>query len=183
MLFWIDNYMFIQKLSNYLTLLDQWMCHYGFEQIKVHESAGLERVFKRGRVEAARFGKVDIYCCVKSLPANATAHAFESFSEQMFNMASRHRSGAPLGFGGMLVVYPLLITENISSELAGFIKEYCPKHFAATEFPSVIDLNTGFVYYYEKTPAWGAFYYAAFRQETYQFFSPLSWKEVSSKLK
>jgi hypothetical protein len=170
-----------QKLSNYIILLDQWMTYYGFEPVKVHESAGLERVYRRSRTEATRFGKVDIYCCVKSIPENATGPALKSFSEQMFDMASSHRSGAPIGFGAMLVVYPLLVTENISAELAGFIKEYCPKHFATTEFPSVIDLNSGYIYYYEKTPVWGAFYYATFRKESYQFFSPLSWKDVASK--
>jgi hypothetical protein len=168
------------RSDHYLKLLEEWMKHYGFEKLNVHAESGADIVFKRSRVELSKFGKVDCYVCVRYMPEGATGQELKVFSEKMFSLANRHRTGAPLGFGAMLVVYPLIITENISAELAGFLKLYCPKHFAAAEFPSAVDLTTGYVYYYPNTPLWGYAYYATYRRESYSFFSPESWKQVSS---
>jgi len=168
------------RSDKYFQMLDGWLKYYGFEPISVHESSGADRVFKRSRVEVSKFGKVDCYICVKYMPEGATGQEMKVFSEKMFSLANRHRTGVPLGFGAMLVVYPLIITENISAELAGFLNQYCPKHFAAAEFPSAVDLSTGYLYYYPGTPIWGYAYYGTYRRESYSFFSPKSWQEVSA---
>jgi hypothetical protein len=170
--------MISEKLTNYYNLLEQWMTYYGFSPITVHADAGIDRVYKRSRFEATKFGTVDAYCCAKFFE-NPDGGILMEFSSKMFDMASRHRTGSALGFGAMLVVYPLIVTENISQEIYKKIRQYCPKHFAATEFPVVIDLATGFVYYYEQTPLWGSAYYAGFRKQAYEFFSPKSWEAVS----
>ena len=84
----------------------------------------------------------------------------------------------------MLQVFPFIITENIFAELANFMKStYCPKHFGAAEFPSVIDLSTNYVYYYTTTPLWGYAYYSGFRRDSYNFFSLKAWEEVNQKAK
>jgi hypothetical protein len=169
-----------ERLSSYLGLLDQWLKYYGFGEIKVNEQAGADKVYFRERVEATKFGQVSFYICVKHIP-NATNDAVRNFSSSMKTLANRHRTGPPLGFGAMLQVFPLVITENITNELAQFIKTYCPKHFAASEFPSVVDLSTGYVYYYPSTPIWGYAYYSGYRRDSYNFFSPKAWEEVSKK--
>jgi hypothetical protein len=167
------------KLNSYYNLLTQWLKYYGFEELKVHPESGADKVFKRGRVEAVKFGKVDFYICTKHIQ-NATRAIVQDFSSKMFSLANSHRSGMPLGFGAMMQVFPLVITENISNELAEFIKSsYCPKHFAASEFPSIVDLATGYVYYYQVTPVWGYAYYNGYRRDSYSFFSPEAWKNVS----
>lgn len=170
-----------QLSDKYFELLDGWMKYYGFEAITVNTEAGTDRVYKRSRVEVTKFGKVDCYVCVKYMPEGATGQELQVYSEKMFSLANRHRTGAPLGFGAMLVVYPLIITESISAELAGFLSRYCPKHFAAAEFPSALDLSTKNLYYYPNTPVWGYAYYANYRTETYNFFSPNAWEEFSRK--
>ena len=164
-----------EKVTKYYELLSKWLAYYGFSPVTVHAEAGIDLVFKRSRFEASKFGNVDAYCCVKYFEKPDT-DSFKSFSSRMFEMASKHRKGAPVGFGAMLVVYPLIATENISDELYKETKLYCPKHFAANEFPSVIDLTTGFLYYYEQTPVWGSAYYSNFRREVYKFFSPKAWE-------
>jgi hypothetical protein len=167
------------KLENYYILLHQWLRYYGFEQLNVHSGAGAERVYRRSRLEATKFGKVDFYICSSFIP-NATKALLQDFSSKMFSLANRHRTGPPLGFGAMLQVFPLIITENITNELADYVKtSYCPKHFAASEFPSVIDLNTGYVYYYQTTPIWGYAYYGGYRRDSYNFFSPEAWKHAA----
>ena len=167
------------KSEKYFEMLEGWLKYYGFEPLNVHADSGTDKVYKRSRVEASKFGKADYYVCAKYMPEGATGQELKVFSENMYSLANRHRIGAPLGFGAMLIVYPLIITENITAELAGFLNLYCPKHFASTEFPSVVDLSTGYVYYYPNTPIWGYAYYANFRRESYSFFSPKSWEEVS----
>jgi len=170
-----------ERSEKYFGMLDGWLKYYGFEAINVNADAGCDRVFKRSRVEATKFGKVDCYVCAKYMPEGATGQELRMFSEKMFSLANRHRTGMPLGFGAMLVVYPLIITDNITSELAGYLSQYCPKHFAAAEFPSALDVNSGNLYYYPDTPIWGYAYYATYRRESYNFFSPKAWEDVANK--
>lgn len=167
-----------QKHSQYMELLAQWLKYYGFNEITVNEAAGTDKVYKRSRIEATKFGNVDFYVCIKYIP-NATPDLIRDYSSKMFSLANRHRTGPPLGFGAMLQVFPLVITENITNEAANFINGYCPKHFAASEFPSIFDLNTGYLYYYPNTPIWGYAYYAGYRRDSVNFFSPDAWKKLA----
>jgi hypothetical protein len=169
-----------EKVTKYYEMLSQWMAYFGFSPITVHKDAEIDLVFKRSGFEASKFGKADYYCCVKYLE-KADPESYRLFSGRMYDLAMKHRTGAPVGFGAMLVVYPLIVTENISQELYNETKLYCPKHFASNEFPSVIDQATGYVYFYEQTPLWGSAYYANFRREAYKFFSPKAW-ETAGKI-
>ena len=173
------DFQMTEKMEAYNKLLEQWLKYYGFEPVNVHADAGADKVFKRSRAQASKFGMVDTYCCIKYMHEGATGDEMKAFSAKMFELCSRHRSGAPLGFGAMLVVYPLIITENFSNELAAFLRTYSSKHFAAAEFPSAIDLATGSLYYYENTPFWGYLYYSGFRKEVYSLYSPRSWEEAA----
>lgn len=167
-----------EKAEAYYKLLDQWLNYYGFQNLNVNEQAGADKVYLRSRIEPTKFGNVSFYVCAKHIP-NADANAVRDFSSKMYSLAIRHRTGPPLGFGAMLQVFPLIITENISAELAQFIKTYCPKHFAASEFPSILDLNTNYLYYYPTTPIWGYAYYSGYRRDCFNFFSPEAWKKAA----
>jgi hypothetical protein len=169
------------KKDTYYTLLEQWLKYHGFEPVTIDPNAGFDKVFKRSRIKASKFGKVDTYCSVRYMPEGATGEELKIFSEKTYELCMRHRTGAPLGFGAMMVVYPLIIIENISKELASFIKTYCPKHFASAEFPSVLDLSTNYLYYYEETPFWGYAYYSGYRKEVYAIYSPRGWQEITKK--
>lgn len=166
------------KAEQYYKLVEQWLQFYGYANLNVNSASNsdVDKVFTKKEDVLTRFGTVYSYCCIKYMK-EASGNDLRIFSGKMFNMASRHRTGLPLGLGAMLVVYPLIITENISPELAEFAKSFCPKHYAATEFPSVLDLNTEYLYYYPKTPVWGYAYYASFRKDVLRFYSPQSWKE------
>ena len=166
--------------KSYLTSLDQWMEYYGFENVPLQEGLEVDRMYRRSRVEATKFGKVDCYSFIKHVPDETGAEYAKSYSDGLFNYAYSHRSGgAPLGFGAMLVVYPVLVVNNISNVLYEFSKHYCPKHFSATEFPSVLNLSSGDVYYYPTTPVWGYAYYANYRRESQRYFSPNAWRQTS----
>jgi len=168
------------QTEEYHTLLKQWMTYYGFEEIKVHAEAGTDIVFKKSEMKASKFGNVKTYCCAKYF-SEINAEAFASYSTKMFDLATRHRDGAPLGFGAMLQVFPLIIADKISNDVYQKVLSYCPKHFAAAEFPSVLDLSTGYLYYYKDTPMWGYAYYDGYRRDSYRYFCPISWQEVKDK--
>ncbi len=167
-----------EKVNKYYDLLSQWMTYFGFDSVTVHADAGIDRVFKRSRFEATKFGNVDVYCCVEFFE-KIDAESFKTFSSRMFDLAMKHRKGNPVGLGAMLIVYPLIITENIPEEVYLETKRYCPKHFAANEFPCVFDLAAGNLYYYEQTPVWGSAYYSGIRRDAYNFFSPKAWETIS----
>jgi hypothetical protein len=169
------------EITAYLQTLDSWMTYWSFERNELPEGLDVDRMFYRGRVEGTKFGKVDTYAFVKAVPDNIDVNYANTYSRGLFNYAMRIRTGAPLGFGAMLVVYPMLIVDNISSELYNWIQNYCPKHFAAAEFPSILNLSSGDIYYYPKTPIWGALYYSDYRNQTLQCFSPKKWTELSGK--
>lgn len=166
------------NVKKYFELLEQWMKYYGFEKINVHAESGIDLVYKRSRAEALKFGKVDTYVCAKYFETSPTSQEFRQFSDKMMSMAMRHRNGMPLGFGAMLVTFPLVVVDQITNELASETRIYCPKHFAAAEFPSVISLATSDLYFYPDTPIWGYAYYAGYRNEVFRMFSPKSWEKI-----
>jgi hypothetical protein len=54
--------------------------------------------------------------------------------------------------------------------MAQFIRDTAPqKHWAAAEIPVAFDSATGQVCYFERTPVWGAAYYAGFRREIQRY--------------
>lgn len=166
------------QIEEYFNSLKQWMAYYGFEEIKVHAEAGTDLVFKKSEVKASKFGKVDEYCCIKYFK-EINAEEFCAYSTKMFDLSMKHRSGTALGFGAMLQVFPLIITGQISNDVYQKVMNYCPKHFAAAEFPSVLDLSTGYLYYYNETPMWGYAYYDGYRRDSYRYFSPKAWQKAA----
>lgn len=168
------------EITDYLNTLDSWMTYWAFEKRDLPEGLDVDRMFYRGRVEGTKFGKVDTYAFVKKVPDNIDTNYANSFSNGLSDYANRIRTGPPLGFGAMLVVYPVLIIDNISTELYNWTQNYCPKRFAAAEFPVVLNLSSGDIYYYPKTPIWGAAYYKGYRKEVADCFSPKKWTELSA---
>jgi hypothetical protein len=91
----------------------------------------------------------------------------QSFSGLSFQFANKNKS-APLPNGLFMSVfcYAVAITEGLDPALAQSIRDTSPtKHWAAFEIPIVYDLTTNDLCYFQKTPIWGAAYYAGFRRE------------------
>jgi hypothetical protein len=170
------------KLSNYLNSLDEWMKYFGFEKVLPDDSMDMDRIYSRYKTELSKFGKSSTYAFVKYVEQGVDGNWMRQFSSNLFNFALKHRTGMPIGIGGSLTVYPLLITESVSFDLAAFIKKYTPKHYSAFEFPVVLDFVHDNLYYLESTPMWGALYYSGFRKEAYQLFSVNAWKEISERV-
>jgi hypothetical protein len=156
---------------------------YGGGTLGGDEGNSFDRMYHKKANEITRFGTVDTYSIVKVVESNASTDLLKNFSVQSFDYASKIRKGPPLGFGGMLVVFPLVVLEQIPTDVYNFLRSYCPKHMAAVEFPSVLDLATGYSYYYENTPVWGGLYYSTHRKDCYKYFSPKSWEGIAANNK
>jgi hypothetical protein len=171
------------KLINYLNSLDEWMKYFGFEKVILENGMDMDRIYSRYKTDLSKFGKSSTYACVKYVEQGVDGNWMRQFSTNLFNFALKHRTGMPIGIGGSLTVYPLLITESVSFDLAAFIKKYTPKHYSAFEFPVVLDFVHDNLYYLESTPVWGALYYSGFRKEAHQLFSVNAWKEISERVR
>jgi hypothetical protein len=169
------------NVQNYFQMLEQWMKYFGFSPLGVESNWLFDKSFVRDRVEATKFSKVNCFSFIKYENEPYNSAKFEQFSKESFNYAYKFRQGNPLGFGGMLVVYPCLIVQKATQEQIDFLGRYVNKHFAANEFPSLAELSTGNLYCYPRTPMWGALYYDGYRKESRDFFSPNAWKRISGK--
>ena len=165
-----------ENVKNYLQIHEQWMNHFGFSPLGVESNWLFDKAYKRDRAEASKFGKVNAFCFLKYENETYNSSKFQQFSSESFKYALTIRKGNPLGFGGTLVVYPCLIVEKATQEQINFLNGYVNKHYAACEFPSLLELSTGEVYFYSKTPMWGALYYKGYRKESLDFFSPKVWQ-------
>lgn len=163
--------------KQYLEMLERWLVYYDLAKVNVHAESGLNLVYTKKGFQPTKFGELSMYVCVKCFDHTPTPDEFKKFSAHAMSSASRHRTGMPLGFGAMLLTYPLAVVPQISNELALETRNYCAKHFGAAEFPSVLDLSTKDLYFYPTTPFWGWAYYANYRKEVYQMFSPKAWEK------
>ena len=167
------------SFETYLTSLDERMKNFGFDAYSGGDAYHFDRIYHKKATQLTRFGNVDTYSFVKCIESNCTAKTLETFSKVSFDYGQKSRQGAPLGMGAMLVVFPLIALEKIPQDVYQFLINYCPKHWAAVEFPSVLDIETSNLYYYEKTPLWGMAYFATHRKEVYNYYSPKAWIRAS----
>jgi hypothetical protein len=167
-------------ISEYLTALDQWMQYYGFTNMEIQPGLEVERFFWKTATVASKIGLSDRYCFIKHVPDNITAQFAKSYSSALYNYAYLHKQTLGRFFRSMMMVFPVLIVDKASQELVNFIHSYQTNKFKSVEFPCLIELSTGNIYYYEKTPLWGALYYNGFRQDAYKFFSPNAWHQITS---
>jgi hypothetical protein len=66
--------------------------------------------------------------------------------------------------------YAVALTAGLEEETVRDIEEQTPtKHWAAAEIPVVFDTEKNALVFFEKTPLWGAAYYAGFRRTILQY--------------
>ncbi len=173
--------MYSDNVQNYFKLIEQWMTYFGFTNLNIESNWLFDKCFRRDRVEASKFGKVNCFVFAKYQNEYYTPAKFEQYSREAFKYAMKLRHSSSSGFGIMLVVYPCLIVEKATQEQIDFLGRYVNKHVAASEFPSLVELSTGDLYCYPRTPMWGALYYDGFRRESRDFFSPKAWHRISNQ--
>ena len=95
---------------------------------------------------------------------NPTISEFGNFFDYGFKKA-KSINKVPLfrGFQFGYMIIPCIMTEHISEEVVKHVTLNYRNHFALHEFPVLYNLSDDKVYYYEKTPLWGAFFFSDLR--------------------
>ncbi len=131
-----------------------------------------ERAYRRSRFELAKFGVAESVVIARRAPETIAPADLEAFSRQAFDWALANRRGLPRGFGGSVVVHPVAVFARVPEAARAWVERYTPKHWAAFEFPALVDLSAGAVYCPTATPVWGAAYYATLRRGAAELLRP-----------
>ena len=127
----------------------------------------------REKFEITKFGMETISVFIHELQS-ADAKSVETFSSQSATRANKLKSTPlPNGFFSMTTCFPVSYSRTaLIPEMKSFLDQYSPKHWAATEFPVVVDLANEEVLYKESTPTWGSAYYKHFREFAHRILAP-----------
>jgi hypothetical protein len=127
---------------------------------------------RRRAIKLSRFGLVDTVVAVSTLRLRPDAAQLQVFAAEAVNSARAGKARLALGLGNSIVVYPVLVADAIPDELKQFVSSYEPKRWSIIEFPVVVDVSSGELAFYEKTPAWGAAYFRTTRREARDLLAP-----------
>ena len=116
--------------------------------------------------EVSKFGKMSRFIIVSGMDNVTTSDLVRNFSYTATKFSLDNRDSLlPRGFGGSLLSIPTIVSESFSEEVKNWVgRNRPPRHWAAFEFPVLVSTLERQIYYYKKTPIWGAAYYGGFRK-------------------
>jgi hypothetical protein len=145
--------------SGYVDSLRDRLADRGFEE-QTTTALDADAVFHDRTLSLTKFGFVDTYVAVYRI-GDDVARA-SSVSTAAFEYGLRDKIWLPRGLGGNLVVYPVLVCDD-PDDLAAWVDDYQPSHWAAFEFPVVVAPERNAIWFNDDTPTWGFAYYSGFR--------------------
>jgi predicted RNA-binding Zn-ribbon protein involved in translation (DUF1610 family) len=148
------------KAKWYLDFIDTNLTINGYAPIQFPEA---DKAFYKSESKLATATN-EHYCIFKYLNEMLTPDKVRSTSEQVF----RHAEG--LKTGNVLYCYPVIVTDDAPSNVRDFIRSYKPKRFSKFEFPVIVELSSGELYYYTGTPLWGFAMYGSIRNNAELLF-------------
>src|SRR5262245_60525134 len=130
---------------------------------EIYQPQGFRYAAQRSGFELSKFGMAEYFFTFAEIP-NLTPQVLQQFSGASFQFANKNKEvPLPNGFFVATFCFAVAMTENLSPETASYIRDTAPvKHWSAFEMPAAIDLTNGNLVYCEKTPMWGAAYFAGF---------------------
>lgn len=93
-----------------------------------------------------------------------SAEIMQNYSAQCFDYALKEYQELPRGLQNGVVSFNVLVSNKIDEAAVQFSLLRPKKHFSAFEVPIIVDLSKEKIYYYQKTPIWGAIYYKHIRE-------------------
>ena len=122
-------------------------------------------VAHRSRIELTKFGNVDTFFFFTHFPS-LTSNELRAYSGRCFNHALHARGlRSPRGLLEGVFSYAVALVDQAADETIEAVRNVAaPKHWSAGEIQVVYDLGAEKLYYFEKTPFWGAFYYDGLRK-------------------
>jgi hypothetical protein len=129
--------------------------------------------YARRRAELKLLGLVDTVCVISRAHDGLSADDVKAYCQAVYKYAPGVKGGLPVGYGRALKACTVLVGSRFSDEVRDFVRvRYAPEHTAACEFPILVELETGDITCYEKTPTWGLLIYNGLRDETERLFKP-----------
>lgn len=127
-------------------------------------SQGFMYAVRRTRFEITKFGMSEAFFVFAQID-QLTPQLMTQFGNAAFRLAERCKSvPLPCGFFEHIVCYPVAITYQMHPQMADWVRFQEPSmRWAANEMPVAFDTSTGYLCYFERTPMWGAAYFAGFR--------------------
>ena len=101
---------------------------------------------------------------------HVTREIIESFSKMSFQFAKAASPGLGGFFESSAVSFSLLVSSDVDEEAKDFAQRRPEKHFAAGQMPVIYDLKENELYFYRKTPMWGAMHYKSYRNFIEKYF-------------
>lgn len=93
-----------------------------------------------------------------------TKEMLQSYSDKCLHYALDHAPGMVRGMQNGILSVNVLAGRKIDYGAVNYAMKRPKKHFAAFEIPVIADLDSEKLYFYRKTPMWGAIYYRSFRE-------------------
>ncbi|MEW6128906.1 MAG: hypothetical protein AB1757_17850 [Acidobacteriota bacterium] len=123
-------------------------------------------VAHRSGFELSKFGNAETFFIFHEFDYT-DANLIRRFSADAFNHAMKLKTNPlPCGFFESVWCFAVAISHNVDDMTAQILKtEDPPKHWSAGEMRVCYDAPRHGLYYFEKTPVWGAAYYAGFRNQ------------------
>jgi hypothetical protein len=123
-------------------------------------------VAHRSRFELSKFGNSETFFIFGEF-GKPTPQSIRWFSGEAFRYAKASRSfSLPCGFFESVWCFAVGVAESIDEETARIVRSERPTmHWAAAEIPVVYEWGRNKLHFFEKTPIWGAAYYAGFRAQ------------------
>jgi hypothetical protein len=161
--------------NDYLTKVIQRLRNEGFDcrENVTYSGQIFKYVAKRTRFELTKFGFSETFFVFAEFPLLDTS-SLRKFSTKCYEYAKKTKSiPLPCGLFEYVLCFSVAITGGIDMVLAEAVRNETPtKHNASAEIPVVYDLKSNTLYYIEKTPLWGAVYYAGFRKTIQKLLAP-----------
>jgi hypothetical protein len=123
-------------------------------------------VARRSRFELTKFGFSESFFIFAEFD-RLTTGALQAFSADAYRCAMHQRViRLPCGLFESVWCYAVAIADAVGEQtLASVRSDTPPKHWASAEIPAVYDVAQRKLFYFERTPLWGAAYYAGFRKQ------------------
>ncbi len=133
---------------------------------ELYQPQDCKHAVRRTRFEISKFGMAETFFTFAEIP-NLTIDVLRQFSNASHQFAVANKKvPLPSGLFESVFCFAVAITANLNPQIAQYVRDNEPiKHWSAFELTVVYDLAGGGLYYFEKTPLWGAVYYAGFRRE------------------
>ena len=116
------------------------------------------------------FQSQHLFCAAIAKPDPAD---FEALFTNGYQYAKRNRRIPwPRGLQYGFMILPVIVADEISEEVRGFVTSQPKKRFSIFEFPVAIDSTTGRAHCFRKTAAWGAFFFKDMRAVVDRYVVP-----------